>query len=154
MNGGQDLTREVELNAAQSRFISNVSHEPCAHLCSKSRATWKRSPRPAAIQISGERKPGSFLAKLPTPNRSSQTRLVNEVLDLSRLGIRSDWGLEPIELRPAIEQTVRNYRLNAIEKGVEFDNGRPTASSRVMGDWDQDPAGARQSRRQCPQVSP
>jgi two-component system sensor histidine kinase NblS len=23
----QDLTREVELNAAQSRFISNVSHE-------------------------------------------------------------------------------------------------------------------------------
>jgi len=23
----QDLTREVELNAAQNRFISNVSHE-------------------------------------------------------------------------------------------------------------------------------
>lgn len=38
----QDLTREVELNAAQSRFISNVSHElrtPCA----TSRATWRRS---------------------------------------------------------------------------------------------------------------
>jgi len=47
-------------------------------------------------------------------------------LDLSRW---NQIGLEfgAIELRPAIEQTVRNYRLNAIEESVEFDMGRRPA---------------------------
>ena len=48
------------------------------------------------------------------------TRLVNDVLDLSRLESDRAWSMEPVELRPAMEQTLRNYRLNAQDKGVEL----------------------------------
>ncbi len=44
----QDLTREVELNAAQSRFISNVSHElrtPLFNIKSYVLWTYYLSPR-------------------------------------------------------------------------------------------------------------
>ena len=64
------------------------------------------------------------------------TRLVNDVLDLSRLESDRTWVLEPIELRPAIEQTLRNYRLNADEKGVALAMDVDAQLPRVRGNWD------------------
>ena len=46
------------------------------------------------------------------------TRLVNDVLDLSRLESSREVQFESLDLRPAIEQTMRNYKLNAEEKDV------------------------------------
>lgn len=129
----QDLTREVELNAAQSRFISNVSHELRTPLFNIK--SYVETLHDLRDQLS-EEETQEFLA-IANSETDRLTRLVNDVLDLSRLESDRVWSLEPIELRPAIEQTVRNYRLNAIEKGVEFDVDVDSDLPRVMGDWDQ-----------------
>jgi two-component system sensor histidine kinase NblS len=64
------------------------------------------------------------------------TRLVNDVLDLSRLESERQWQFEPLELAPAIEQTLRTYRLNADEKGVELGFAADPQLPRVLGNWD------------------
>jgi len=52
------------------------------------------------------------------------TRLVNDVLDLSRLESGKIDQLEQMDIKPAIEQTLRNYRLNASEKNEIYKNYR------------------------------
>jgi two-component system sensor histidine kinase NblS len=64
------------------------------------------------------------------------TRLVNDVLDLSRLESDRVWTLEPQEIGPAIEQTLRTYRLNAEDKGVALGFAIDGALPRVLGNWD------------------
>ena len=112
----QDLSREVELNAAKSRFISNVSHELRTPLFNIK--TYVETLHDLWTQISDEER-SEFLA---TANAETDrlTRLVNDVLDLSRLESGQEFHFEPMELRPALEQTLRNYRLNASDKGVRL----------------------------------
>mgnify|MGYP003330059869 CR=1 FL=1 len=112
----QDLTREVELNAAQSRFISNVSHELRTPLFNIK--SYVETLHDYDDQLSGEQKQ-EFLA-IANAETDRLTRLVNDVLDLSRLESDRVWELEPLEVGPAIEQTLRTYRLNARDKGVEL----------------------------------
>jgi two-component system sensor histidine kinase NblS len=64
------------------------------------------------------------------------TRLVNDVLDLSRLESERVWELEPVEVGPAIEQTLRTYRLNAEDKGVSLGFVAEAQLPRVLGNWD------------------
>jgi len=128
----QDLTREVELNAAQSRFISNVSHELRTPLFNIK--SYVETLHDLRDQLS-EEETQEFLA-IANAETDRLTRLVNDVLDLSRLESDRIWSLEPIELRPAIEQTLRNYRLNAEEKGVTLDLEVDAQLPRVMGNWD------------------
>jgi len=128
----QDLSREVELNAAKSRFISNVSHELRTPLFNIK--TYVETLHDLWAQISDEER-SEFLA---TANAETDrlTRLVNDVLDLSRLESGQEFRFEPMELRPALEQTLRNYRLNASDKGVrllcEVEPGLP----RVQANFD------------------
>ena len=112
----QDLSREVELNAAKSRFISNVSHELRTPLFNIK--TYVETLHDLWTQISDEER-SEFLA---TANAETDrlTRLVNDVLDLSRLESGREFRFEPMELRPVLEQTLRNYRLNALDKGVRM----------------------------------
>lgn len=64
------------------------------------------------------------------------SRLVTDVLDLSRLESDRVWQLEPMDLAPAIEQTLRTYRLNAEEKGVTLIFAGDQHLPRVRGNWD------------------
>jgi two-component system, OmpR family, sensor histidine kinase NblS len=64
------------------------------------------------------------------------TRLVNDVLDLSRLESEREWNLEPLELAPAIEQILRTYRLNADDKGVSLAFEADPQLPRILGNWD------------------
>jgi two-component system sensor histidine kinase NblS len=61
---------------------------------------------------------------------------VNDVLDLSRLESDREWQLQPLELGAAIEQTLRTYRLNAEEKGVELEFEADPQLPLVQGNWD------------------
>lgn len=109
----QDLTREVELNAAQSRFISNVSHElrtPLSNIKS-----YVETLHDCADSLTEEQKT-EFLG-IANAETDRLTRLVNDVLDLSRLESERACPLESIEFGSAIEQTLRTYRLNARERG-------------------------------------
>ena len=128
----QDLTREVELNAAQSRFISNVSHELRTPLFNIK--SYVETLHDLGDQLSEEEK-REFLG-IANAETDRLTRLVNDVLDLSRLESDRVWTLEPLELAPAIEQTLRTYRLNADEKGVSLAFDADPQLPRVLGNWD------------------
>ena len=128
----QDLTREVELNAAQSRFISNVSHELRTPLFNIK--SYVETLHDLGDQLSDEDR-REFLA-IANAETDRLTRLVNDVLDLSRLESDRAWSMEPVELRPAMEQTLRNYRLNAEDKGVELLLDVDEQLPRVRGNWD------------------
>jgi two-component system sensor histidine kinase NblS len=128
----QDLTREVELNAAQSRFISNVSHELRTPLFNIK--SYVETLHDLGDQLSEEDRK-EFLA-IANAETDRLTRLVNDVLDLSRLESDRAWSMEPVELRPAMEQTLRNYRLNAQDKGVELSLEVDEQLPRIRGNWD------------------
>jgi two-component system sensor histidine kinase NblS len=128
----QDLTREVELNAAQSRFISNVSHELRTPLFNIK--SYVETLHDLGDQLS-EAEKKEFLG-IANAETDRLTRLVNDVLDLSRLESDRIWTLEPVELRPAMEQTLRNYRLNADDKGVQLELDVDEQLPRVLGNWD------------------
>ncbi|MEA5412499.1 ATP-binding protein [Synechococcus sp. BA-120 BA3] len=128
----QDLTREVELNAAQSRFISNVSHELRTPLCNIK--SYVETLHDMGDLLSAEEQK-EFLS-IANAETDRLSRLVTDVLDLSRLESDRVWQLEPMDLAPAIEQTLRTYRLNAEEKGVMLLFAGEHHLPRVRGNWD------------------
>ncbi|MCP9786471.1 PAS domain-containing protein [Cyanobium sp. N5-Cardenillas] len=128
----QDLTREVELNAAQSRFISNVSHELRTPLCNIK--SYVETLHDMGDLLSPEEQK-EFLG-IANAETDRLSRLVTDVLDLSRLESDRVWQLEPLDLAPAIEQTLRTYRLNAEEKGVTLIFAADQHLPRVRGNWD------------------
>ncbi len=128
----QDLTREVELNAAQSRFISNVSHELRTPLCNIK--SYVETLHDMGDLLSPDQQK-EFLG-IANAETDRLTRLVTDVLDLSRLESDRVWQLEPMDLAPAIEQTLRTYRLNADEKGVTLVFAGEKPLPRVRGNWD------------------
>ncbi len=128
----QDLTREVELNAAQSRFISNVSHELRTPLFNIK--SYVETLHDLDDQLSEEQKK-EFLG-VANAETDRLTRLVNDVLDLSKLESGRTLQLESIDIKPAIEQTLRNYKLNADEKGVNLCLKMADNMPAVLGNWD------------------
>ncbi len=128
----QDLTREVELNAAQSRFISNVSHELRTPLFNIK--SYVETLHDLGDQLSEEEK-REFLG-VANAETDRLTRLVNDVLDLSRLESGRAIQLEPVNIRPAMEQTLRTYRLNADDKGVKLELDARADLPEVVGNWD------------------
>ena len=112
----QDITREVELNEAKSQFISNISHElrtPLFNIKSFIETLHEYGEELGAQQRQ------EFLE---TVNHETDrlTRLVNDVLDLSKLESGRTYSLDAVELGQAIEQTLRTYQLNAKDKGIEI----------------------------------
>ena len=128
----QDLTREVELNAAQSRFISNVSHELRTPLFNIK--SYVETLHDLGDQLSEEEQK-EFLG-VANDETDRLTRLVNDVLDLSKLESGRTVQFDPVNLRPALEQTLRNYRLNADDKQVKLVLDMPPDVPDVLGNWD------------------
>ena len=128
----QDLTREVELNAAQSRFISNVSHELRTPLFNIK--SYVETLHDLGDQLSPDEQK-EFLG-VANDETDRLTRLVNDVLDLSRLESGRTLQFEPISMRPAMEQTLRTYRLNAEDRQVELVLDVPEELPEVLGNWD------------------
>ncbi len=128
----QDLTREVELNAAKSQFISNVSHELRTPLFNIK--SYIETLHELGDELSEEEKK-DFLG-VANSETDRLTRLVNDVLDLSRLESGRSVQFKPIDLRSAMEQTLRNYKLNAIEKDVELHLKINDELPSILGNWD------------------
>ena len=128
----QDITREVELNEAKSQFISNVSHElrtPLFNIKSFIETLSEYGEDLTHVQRR------EFL---DTANYETDrlTRLVNDVLDLSRLESSRTYNLGEVYLTQPIEQTLRTCQLNAKDKGIklyqEVDRDLPP----VVGNYD------------------
>ena len=128
----QDLTREVELNAAQSMFISNVSHELRTPLFNIK--SYVETLYDLGDQLTDQEKK-EFLG-VANSETDRLTRLVNDVLDLSRLESAKEVRFEAIDLKSALEQTLRTYRLNAEEKGVKLKLDMDEDMPKILGNWD------------------
>jgi two-component system sensor histidine kinase NblS len=128
----QDITREVELNEAKSNFISNVSHELRTPLFNI-KSFIETLHEYGEDLTETERK--EFLE---TANRETDrlTRLVNDVLDLSRLESCRIYHLEPVDIAQPIEQTLRTYQLNARDKGIELIQDIEPNLPPVLGHYD------------------
>ncbi len=110
----QDITREVALNEAKAQFISNVSHELRTPLFNIK--SFIETLHEYGEDLSdNERK--EFLE---TANHETDrlTRLVNDVLDLSRLESSRQYQLDAVDISQPIEQTLRTHRLNARDKQI------------------------------------
>jgi two-component system sensor histidine kinase NblS len=112
----QDITREVELNEAKSQFISNVSHELRTPLFNI------KSFIETLHEYGEDLTETERREFLETANRETDrlTRLVNDVLDLSRLESCRIYHFEPVDIAQPVEQTLRTYQLNAKDKGIEL----------------------------------
>lgn len=128
----QDITREVELNEAKSQFISNVSHElrtPLFNIKSFIETLHDYG------QDLSEPERREFLE---TANHETDrlTRLVNDVLDLSRLESCRIYQFEAIDMAQPIEQTMRTYQLNAKDKGIELSQEVEPNLPPILGHYD------------------
>ncbi|MHC5745261.1 MAG: two-component system sensor histidine kinase NblS [Nostoc sp.] len=128
----QDITREVELNDAKSQFISNVSHELRTPLFNIKTyiETLHDYGEDLALQERQE--------FLQTVNHETDrlTRLVNDVLDLSKLESGRNYSFDGVDLAQAIEQTLRTYQLNAKDKCVELVQEVGPNLPLVLGNYD------------------
>ncbi len=128
----QDITREVELNEAKSHFISNVSHELRTPLFNI------KSFIETLHEYSEDLSTDQQREFLETVNHETDrlTRLVNDVLDLSKLESGRRYNLDGVDLGQAIEQTLRTYRLNARDKGIELIQEVVPNLPLVVGNYD------------------
>ncbi len=128
----QDITREAELNEAKSQFISNVSHELRTPLFNIKSFIETLHEYGEDLSLEEQRE------FLETANRETDrlTRLVNDVLDLSRLESFKLYNFEAVDLAQPIEQTLRTYRLNARDKGIELIQEIEPNLPPVLGHYD------------------
>jgi two-component system sensor histidine kinase NblS len=128
----QDITREVELNEAKSQFISNISHELRTPLFNIK--TYIETLHDYGEDLSAEER-REFLQ---TVNHETDrlTRLVNDVLDLSKLESGRTYNFDGVDLAQALEQTLRTYQLNAKDKGLEIVQEVPPNLPLVIGNYD------------------
>ncbi|MBE9007314.1 HAMP domain-containing protein [Fortiea sp. LEGE XX443] len=128
----QDITREVELNEAKSQFISNVSHELRTPLFNIK--SFIETLHDYGEDLSIEQRQ-DFL-KTVNHETDRLTRLVNDVLDLSKLESGRSYNFDGVDLAQAIEQTLRTYQLNAKDKGIELIQEVDPNLPLVMGNYD------------------
>ena len=128
----QDITREAELNEAKSQFISNVSHELRTPLFNIK--SFIETLSEYGEDLSAEQRQ-EFL---DTANYETDrlTRLVNDVLDLSRLESSRTYNLTAVNLIQPIEQTIRTHQLNAKDKGIELIKEIEDSIPPVLGHYD------------------
>ena len=128
----QDITREVELNEAKSQFISNVSHELRTPLFNIK--SFIETLHEYGDELTNEER-SEFL---DTANRETDrlTRLVNDVLDLSKLESSHTYLFGAVELAQSIEQTLRTYQLNAKDKGIELCQDIEPGLPDISGNYD------------------
>ena len=128
----QDITREASLNEAQSQFISNVSHELRTPLFNIK--SFIETLHEFGDQISPEERQDF----LETANNETDrlTRLVNDVLDLSRLESGRHYQFEAVDVSAPIEQTIRTYQLNARDKGIQLQQDLDPELPAIWGNYD------------------
>ncbi len=128
----QDITREVELNQAKSQFISNVSHELRTPLFNIK--SFIETLTEYGEELSSQEQQ-EFL-KTTNSETDRLTRLVNDVLDLSRLESSKVYQMSPLDLSQPIEQTLRTYHLNAKDKEIELLQAVQPDLPPVIGNYD------------------
>nr|UAT97117.1 two component sensor kinase [Ahnfeltia plicata] len=112
----QDITREAQLNEAKNLFVSNVSHELRTPLCNI--GSFLETLLDYHESLSDEQK--IHFLNIANDETKRLTRLVNDVLDLSRLESEYNYHLSPVELCDVIGNTIQTSQLIANNNEVKI----------------------------------
>nr|YP_009545984.1 two-component signal transduction histidine kinase Ycf26 [Glaucocystis incrassata]ASQ40045.1 two-component signal transduction histidine kinase Ycf26 [Glaucocystis incrassata] len=128
----QEITGEIELDEAKSQFLSNVSHELRTPLFNI------KSFIETLYEYNSILKEPQRLEFLETANKETDrlTRLVNNVLDLSRLESGRNYPFFYIDVKQTIEQSLRIYKLTAKEKKIIFFTQMDKFLPNILGNYD------------------
>ena len=124
----RDVTHEVEVERAKSEFVSVVSHELRTPMTSVKTSL--------ALLLAGaggplEAAPRELL-EIALRNADRLIRLVNDLLDLSRLEAgRMEFRLEPVSLEDSVAAGLETVAAFADEQGVTLTTG-PSAEPQVV----------------------
>lgn len=110
----QDITREAQLNAAKNQFIGNVSHELRTPLCNigsflETLIDYRYKLRSDQVD--------QFLSIAHTETQRLN-RLVNDILDLSRLETEYSYLLSSLSLGDTISYIIRSSQIVALNKNI------------------------------------
>ena len=110
----QDITKEAQLNEAKNQFISNVSHELRTPLCNIS------SFLETLLEYNDNLNLKQKIQFLTIANNETKrlTRLVNDVLDLSKLESEYNYRLKPVDLSNLLNNTMSAYQLTAKNQNI------------------------------------
>lgn len=108
----QDITREMQLNEAKNQFISNVSHELRTPLCNI--GSFLETLIDYSHKLSAKQKK-QFITIAYTETRRLN-RLVNDILDLSRLETECTYILSKVNLTNTVCYIVKLYQIIALNK--------------------------------------
>nr|YP_007878329.1 two-component sensor kinase [Calliarthron tuberculosum]AGA63940.1 two-component sensor kinase [Calliarthron tuberculosum] len=112
----QDITREAQLNEAKNKFVSNVSHELRTPLCNIGSFLETLIDYEHKLTL----KQKSQFLRIAYTETQRLNRLVNDVLDLSRLESEYNYILEPVQLINTVFYIVRLYQIIALNKKIKI----------------------------------
>jgi two-component system sensor histidine kinase NblS len=128
----QDITNEFELNQTRTRFISNVSHELRTPLFNIK--SFIETLNEYYYRLSNYQKK-NFL-KIINTETDRLTRLVNNVLSLSKLDSVKEYPTEVINLDSLLNQLVNNYQFIANDKQIKLSREETHLLPNVSGNLD------------------
>lgn len=121
----QDTTKELELNKTQNRFMSNISHELRTPLFNIKSFIETIQEYDYTLSIWQKR----YFLNIINKEADRLTRLVNDLLCISKLDAIKNVSLESMDLIETFNQTVANYQITACDKNLylhselSFNNG-------------------------------
>jgi PAS domain S-box-containing protein len=110
----RDVTQFKELDALKTEFVANVSHdlrEPLSHI--RGYTTMLEMVGPLNEQQSG------YVKKIVS-NVDSMSHLINNLLDLSRIGAGIDLQVEKTTVPELIEPVITALQMQAVQKRIDL----------------------------------
>lgn len=128
----QDTTKEVELDKTQSRFMSNISHELRTPLFNIKSFIETLQEYDYTLSIWQKR----YFLDIVNQETNRLTRLVNDILCISKLEAKGNVTLENINLLEIIDQTISTYQIIAREKKLKLDTKHLLPLTTIRGNKD------------------
>ena len=128
----QDMTKEVELVKTQNRFMSNISHELRTPLFNIK--SFIETIQEYDYTLSNWQK--RYFLDIVSKETNRLTRLVNDILCLSKLDSLNEKSLGEMNIAETINQTTANYQIIARDKNLYLHSEILKANLTVQGNRD------------------
>lgn len=110
----QDTTRELELNKTQNRFMGNISHELRTPLFNIKSFIETIQEYDYTLSVWQKR----YFLNIVNKETNRLTRLVNDILCISKLDSIKNISLKSTDLKEIFHQTIANYQIIARDKNL------------------------------------
>lgn len=128
----QDCTKEFELAKSQNRFISNISHELRTPLFNIK--SFIETIQEYDYTLSNWQK--RYFLDIVNKETNRLTRLVNDILFISKLDSRKEIAMTKIDFTDIIRQTIANYQIVARDKKLYLHSENSLERVYVYGNKD------------------